>query len=546
MSWQAWIVLAWGAGCALLLGYLSLGHFSLWLLLRRSSRVNDPQWLVIVRRYRMHVLGMLRPVEVFSSPHRTMPMTWGWWRVRLLLPADFANWTDDERQTVLLHELAHAKRWDCLTQFVAQLACAAYWFNPLVWLAWRRMQAEREVACDDLVLNTGARPSAYAEQLLRIATRAASQPANAFAVAVARPGTLEGRIRAILDSSRNRGRVTVGALLLATLLAAAAAIGIAMIWAQKPAADDKAAADAALFPPRGFGRVVDAQRQPVVGAKIACAQSKWSATSGPEGLFDLRDLTSKAISSTDRFELTVRAAGFLERKFALTTHEASPQARVIHLYRPGSVEGRLIGSNGKPVAGVNVAISLHRQEDSDSYLEYAAATGVTNSGGEFNIGEVPPGDLLIFYPFPESKADATNADAAKLGAAIQVTLADGQDLRGVVLDVSKSVGVAAGRVLDRNGLPVRGARVNLIWKFPVGGSTYSVGQWPFDAVLADGTGRYRLEKRPPGSWTLRASAAATAEVESARRSSSRSALLPSPIWLCPLSKPMAGAAACSR
>ena len=75
------------------------------------------------------------------------------------------------RRLVLLHELAHIRRYDCLTQLVAQAACALHWFNPLVWLAKSRMQSERELACDDLVLGAGTLPSTYAADLLELAYR---------------------------------------------------------------------------------------------------------------------------------------------------------------------------------------------------------------------------------------------------------------------------------------------------------------------------------------------------------------------------------------
>ncbi|MEO5814153.1 MAG: M56 family metallopeptidase [Gemmatimonadaceae bacterium] len=44
------------------------------------------------------------------------------------------------------------KRLDALTQLAGQLALALFWFDPLVWVANRRMQLEREHACDDYVL----------------------------------------------------------------------------------------------------------------------------------------------------------------------------------------------------------------------------------------------------------------------------------------------------------------------------------------------------------------------------------------------------------
>ncbi len=133
-------------------------------------------------------------------------MTWGVWRPAVVLPAESSEWPAERLRVVLRHELAHVKRCDCLTQGIAHAVCVLYWFNPLTWFAARQMRAARELACDDIVLNAGARPSDYAGHLVEIAGRFMSAPRLAAVPMVRRSG-LNLRVRAILDARRRRNGI---------------------------------------------------------------------------------------------------------------------------------------------------------------------------------------------------------------------------------------------------------------------------------------------------------------------------------------------------
>ncbi|HYV96350.1 MAG TPA: M56 family metallopeptidase [Gemmatimonadaceae bacterium] len=121
----------------------------------------------------------------------------------IVLPAAAEEWRDDMRHAVLAHELAHIKRRDLLSQTTATIACAMYWFNPLVWGAARRLHAESELASDDMVLASGVRPADYAQHLLNLVTTI-RHGAPREALAMARPREFEGRLVAILDRARMR------------------------------------------------------------------------------------------------------------------------------------------------------------------------------------------------------------------------------------------------------------------------------------------------------------------------------------------------------
>jgi hypothetical protein len=166
-----------------------------------------------------------------------MPIVCGVWRPAIVMPACAHEWPPERGRVVLLNGLAHVRRREGLTQAFARIVCAVYWFNPLTWIAARRLRAERERACDDFVLAAGTRGSEYAGHLLDIA-RTPGMRFSLLATAgvpMAHRSQLEGRLMAILDPAVRRSST---AYTRAAALAAMALISIpvAAVQPQEPAA----------------------------------------------------------------------------------------------------------------------------------------------------------------------------------------------------------------------------------------------------------------------------------------------------------------------
>jgi len=228
-GWVTLAVVTWAGGLGAVLLTLVTGRLSL-RKLRRNARVPvNPKWTALVQQLAAE-LRIDRRVTLLQATDDLMPVTWGWWRPVILLPAGADDWSPERRRVVLLHELSHVKRWDCLTQTIARLACAVYWFNPLVWLAARRMCVEREHACDDLVLDGGCKASDYAAHLVDIARTFRRVP-HVTAIAMARSPQLQGRIAAIVDAARVRRNPRA---LLVVVCGCAVLAFTATVAAQKP------------------------------------------------------------------------------------------------------------------------------------------------------------------------------------------------------------------------------------------------------------------------------------------------------------------------
>lgn len=212
-SWGVVALAIYGAGVLLLGLRLALGRATLSRIVRQSTEVQDPAWRAELRHCEA-AMGVRRPVRLLRSLDHSMPMAFGIRTPTILIPAIADTWSDDRRRAVLLHELAHIDRRDCLTQLLAEATCIAYWMHPAVWLVAERLKVEREVACDDRVLTVGTAAGDYAGHLLELAYSLGGYRSPALAVSMARRAQIEGRMLAVLDAARNRVTPTLRARVL--------------------------------------------------------------------------------------------------------------------------------------------------------------------------------------------------------------------------------------------------------------------------------------------------------------------------------------------
>ena len=230
LDWKLWLTAIWLSVVLIFVVRLGWSYLRLRQILSRAERLTDGAFTEMALDIERD-LRIGRPVRLWTSSEVDVPITAGLLYPRVLLPAEAPEWTLERRRVVLLHEFAHIKRLDVLTQLLAQMAVAVYWFHPLVWWAARQMQRERERACDDFVLSAGARASDYAGDLLEFGSRVRPQAAYGAALAMARRSQLEGRLLAVLDERTDRRSVSFGTVAAVALVACAIASPITALRA---------------------------------------------------------------------------------------------------------------------------------------------------------------------------------------------------------------------------------------------------------------------------------------------------------------------------
>jgi len=168
-TWATLIVQLWALGALVSLTLVIRDLVMIRAMRRRAHAAGPlPQPILQLAEGCAERLGV-RGVLVRLSNDVGVPTVTGIWRPMILLPATALELSPAQLEAVLLHELAHVRRHDLLVAAVARTLLVVYFFNPAVWWLDRRLRAERELCCDDLVVQADIETTVYARALLALA-----------------------------------------------------------------------------------------------------------------------------------------------------------------------------------------------------------------------------------------------------------------------------------------------------------------------------------------------------------------------------------------
>lgn len=181
-----------------LLPYLAMSYIALLLFLftrflqsfyetkalrKTGLKEIDASWKAFVEELSSK-LNISREVKIYLSELVNTPLTVGFLKPLILIPiASMSNLTSQQLEALILHELAHIKRYDYIFNLFLAFIETALFFNPFMRLISMQIQRERENCCDDYVLQHKYSPASYARALLHLASCRSSAPLLALKAA---------------------------------------------------------------------------------------------------------------------------------------------------------------------------------------------------------------------------------------------------------------------------------------------------------------------------------------------------------------------------
>jgi D-alanyl-D-alanine endopeptidase (penicillin-binding protein 7) len=192
-----WLVTAWAAIAAALALRLALGLA--WIGRATWRFKTNEQW-----QERLSLLasrmGVGRAVRLRIVDNLASPVTAGWWRPVVLVPASLVSgMPPDLLEALLAHELGHVKRFDYLVNLGQNVVEILLFYHPAVWWISGRIRAEREHIADELAANALGEPRRLARALSELERVQFSGVQLAQAAA---GGDLMGRIKRLVGPSR--------------------------------------------------------------------------------------------------------------------------------------------------------------------------------------------------------------------------------------------------------------------------------------------------------------------------------------------------------
>lgn len=214
--WSAFVPFLYLVPLALLSGMMTLAVVRLFAMRGRAEILIEGSWLSALAEAQRR-MGFKHGTALLVSKELRSPISWGVLRPTIVLSPK-AVAASDEAEAIIAHELAHVARLDWAKLLGARIACAVFWFNPLVWILARESHQLREEAADDAVLMADIDGPDYATLLVG-AARHDNQGALLAAHGVA-PGkdSLKRRITRVLDGSLKRGPASASWMLMSLIV----------------------------------------------------------------------------------------------------------------------------------------------------------------------------------------------------------------------------------------------------------------------------------------------------------------------------------------
>ena len=204
--WMNWLVILWLAGIAA----LSLRAMGGWYLVQSKGRLDTaavPAELLQRCHALQRRLAVAWPVRFLLSRRIEVPMVIGWVRPVILIPVSaIAGLPPHQLDALILHELAHIRRLDTVTNILLVAVETLLFYHPAVWWVSRQLRIEREHCCDDFAVSACGDAAMYVEALTSLETWKAS-PALA-----ANGGRLKNRVARLLNAPPQSRRFSLSAV----------------------------------------------------------------------------------------------------------------------------------------------------------------------------------------------------------------------------------------------------------------------------------------------------------------------------------------------
>ena len=159
IQWWQFIAIIWVTGVIVYLFIHCLKHYRLVKVADRwSEDIKDEQVLALMESIKKD-LGISGHISLHLCPNIGSPMMIGVFKPRILLP--FVVISQGELRFILKHELVHYKRKDLWYRYLLLFATALHWFNPVIYLMIKVVNAQCELSCDAEVVRNSNKNTRY-------------------------------------------------------------------------------------------------------------------------------------------------------------------------------------------------------------------------------------------------------------------------------------------------------------------------------------------------------------------------------------------------